>query len=60
MSPEEQLQQAADSLDSADTLEEIDQLLADLEFVYEALQPQQQVMADGLKGRLRHKRKALE
>ncbi len=57
MSPEEHVQQAAAALADADSLDEIDRLLGDLEFVYQALQPELQELAGGLIEQLQEKRR---
>jgi hypothetical protein len=59
MSPEEHLQKAAVSFDSAQDKNQIDELLDDLEMVYEALQPEMQEAATDLIGRLHEKRRTL-
>lgn len=59
MSPEEQLQKAAVSFDTAQDKRQIDELLDELEMVFEALQPDLQDAASELIGRLHEKRRAL-
>ena len=59
MSPEEHLQSAAKSFDTVQDKREIDQLLDELEGVFEALQPELQDAAADLIGRLHDKRRAL-
>ena len=60
MSPEEQLQKAAVSFDAAQDKSQIDELLDELEMVFEALQPELQDTASELIGRLHEKRRRLE
>ena len=59
MSPEEHLHQAAVSFDAVQDKNQIDELLDDLEMIYEALQPEMQEAAADLIGRLHEKRRAL-
>jgi hypothetical protein len=59
MSPEEHLRKAAVSFDAAHDKNQIDELLDDLEMVYEALQPEMQEAAADLIGRLHEKRRTL-
>ncbi|MDH3713293.1 MAG: hypothetical protein OET44_05520 [Gammaproteobacteria bacterium] len=59
MSPEEHLHKATVSFDAVEDKNQIDELLDDLERVYEALQPELQEAADDLIGRLHEKRGAL-
>ncbi len=59
MTPEEQVQHAAEAVSTADTRDEIDRLLDDLEFVYDALRPELKDLASGLIEQLHDKRRAL-
>jgi len=59
MSPEEHLQKATVSFEVVQDKTQIDELLVDLEMVYEALRPEMQDAAAELIDRLHKKRRAL-
>ena len=59
MSPEEHLQKAAVSFAAAQDKTQIDELLDDLETIYETLRPEMQDTAAELIDRLHEKRRAL-
>ena len=59
MTPEERLQQASAAVDKVESRAEIDQLIDDLQFVYDALHPREQELATGVIGKLREKRRGV-
>ncbi len=59
MTPEQRVQQAAKTLEQIESGDEIDRLLVDLEFVYQALEPGMQELATSLIDRLNERRRSL-